>query len=125
MTDRNKPTAGFWITVALVAVLVYPLSFGPACWITSRLGHGAVILPVIYWPIIRNMEHSTPNWFNFSKFGGKLPGVGDTLYHSSRGGVINWYACLLAAEGWQWYCVDQYLVIDLDRDGKWEWRSLR
>jgi hypothetical protein len=29
----KKPTAGFWITVALVAVLVgYPLSFGPAWW---------------------------------------------------------------------------------------------
>jgi hypothetical protein len=32
MTDR-KPTAGFWITVAFVALLVgYPLSFGPAWW---------------------------------------------------------------------------------------------
>ena len=32
-SDRKKPTAGFWITVALVAVLVgYPLSFGPAGW---------------------------------------------------------------------------------------------
>jgi hypothetical protein len=37
MTSPRKPTAGFWITVALIAVLVgYPLSFGPACWITSR-----------------------------------------------------------------------------------------
>ena len=33
MTDRKKPTAGFWITVALVAVLIgYPLSIGPAAW---------------------------------------------------------------------------------------------
>jgi hypothetical protein len=33
-TDRKKPTAGFWITVALVAVLVaYPLSLGPIIWI--------------------------------------------------------------------------------------------
>jgi hypothetical protein len=30
-SDRNKPTAGFWITVALVAVLaLYPFSYGPA-----------------------------------------------------------------------------------------------
>jgi hypothetical protein len=37
MTDRKRPTVGFWITVALVAVLVgYPLSFGPACWLTDR-----------------------------------------------------------------------------------------
>ncbi len=34
--DHKKPTAGFWITVALIAVLVYPISFGPACWITSQ-----------------------------------------------------------------------------------------
>jgi hypothetical protein len=32
MTSR-KPTAGFWITVALVVVLVgYPLSVGPVTW---------------------------------------------------------------------------------------------
>ena len=37
MTDRKKPSAAFWITVALVAVLVgYPLSFGPACWLADR-----------------------------------------------------------------------------------------
>ena len=37
MTSPHKPTAAFWITVALVVVLVgYPLSFGPWCWLTSR-----------------------------------------------------------------------------------------
>jgi hypothetical protein len=31
-----RPTTGFWITVAAVAVLVaYPLSFGPACSVLS------------------------------------------------------------------------------------------
>jgi hypothetical protein len=36
--NRKQPSAGFWITVALVAVLVgYPLSVGPAFWIKSRL----------------------------------------------------------------------------------------
>ena len=31
MTDRKNPSAGFWITVALVVGLVGdPLSFGPA-----------------------------------------------------------------------------------------------
>ena len=30
MTDRKKPGMAFWVTVALVAVLVgYPLRFGP------------------------------------------------------------------------------------------------
>jgi hypothetical protein len=37
--DRKKPSAGFWITVALVAVLVgYPLSFGPWLWAVES-GH--------------------------------------------------------------------------------------
>jgi hypothetical protein len=53
--DRKHPTAGFWITVALVAVLVgYPLSFGPACWwfSDSELNGGVVvnIVPHVYWP---------------------------------------------------------------------------
>jgi hypothetical protein len=60
MTDR-KPTAGFWITVALVAVLVgYPLSFGPACWIASRcrkapptFGTRISAIGSIYWPILK------------------------------------------------------------------------
>jgi hypothetical protein len=35
-SPRKHPTAGFWITLALVAVLVgYPLSFGPACWMVD------------------------------------------------------------------------------------------
>jgi len=35
--DRKHPTAAFWITVALVALLVaYPLSAGPVTWIDDR-----------------------------------------------------------------------------------------
>jgi hypothetical protein len=35
MTDRKKPGVAFWASV-VVAVLIYPLSFGPACWICTR-----------------------------------------------------------------------------------------
>jgi len=35
--DREKPTATFWVTMTLVAVLVgYPLSFGPACGLADN-----------------------------------------------------------------------------------------
>jgi len=35
--DRKHPSAAFWITAALVAVLVgYPLSFGPVIWLGQR-----------------------------------------------------------------------------------------
>jgi hypothetical protein len=51
MTDRKKPTAGFWITVALVAALVgYPLSFGPACWLGSREWVPAEVRDVVTCP---------------------------------------------------------------------------
>ena len=39
MTDRKHPTPGFWITVALVAVLAivaYPLSVGPVAWLRNH-----------------------------------------------------------------------------------------
>jgi len=52
MTARKKPSVGFWITVALVTVMVeYPLSFGSACCgieSISRVGHlgdGGFVLP--------------------------------------------------------------------------------
>jgi hypothetical protein len=39
MTDRKKPGVAFWATVVVVGLpLLYVLSFGPVCWITSRMG---------------------------------------------------------------------------------------
>src|SRR5260370_30556182 len=37
MTDRKKPGVAFWAAAASVIVLAYPLSFGPACWLVSRV----------------------------------------------------------------------------------------
>jgi hypothetical protein len=59
MTDRKKPSMAFWATVGLVVVLVvYPLSFGPACWWFSETPIGiapaGIFVPEvsrIYWPI--------------------------------------------------------------------------
>jgi hypothetical protein len=78
-SDRKKPTAGFWITVALVAVLAYPLSFGPACWISSRIGIGVFTIPSAYRPVLwamscnRNVAH-----------------------------LFNWYAKIGAPPDWSW-----------------------
>jgi hypothetical protein len=39
--------------VGLFVVLVgYPLSIGPACWLSSRVGCGAIIVTVIYRPLL-------------------------------------------------------------------------
>ncbi len=50
--DRKKPGVAFWTTVVVVVLLIgYPLSFGPACWVTSRTNVGAALLPEIYCPM--------------------------------------------------------------------------
>src|SRR4029077_8067590 len=53
MTDHKHATAGFWFTVALVAVLVgYPLSFGPACWVIGRKMLPVSAAAKAYWPLV-------------------------------------------------------------------------
>lgn len=61
MTSSRKPAAGFLITVALVALLVtYPISFGPACWDSSRVPQSSAswgITDFPYSPILRAWWH--------------------------------------------------------------------
>ena len=55
MTLR-KPSAGFWITVALVMVLVgYPLSLGPYCWAYTQFPQHDLwsTSNQFYYPILR------------------------------------------------------------------------
>jgi hypothetical protein len=66
---RTKPGVAFWATVVVVVALVaYPLSFGPACWINNRTGLGDGILCISVKTVtptttcstgIRNGERST------------------------------------------------------------------
>jgi len=52
--SRKKPGVAFWATVAvMMAVVLYPLSFGPACWLA---GCGVVPMKATrtaYWPLVR------------------------------------------------------------------------
>src|SRR5262249_53541802 len=78
MTSRNKPGMAFGATVVVVVVLVaYPLSFGPACWMTSRLDRGADLVSVLFCPLTWAMS-------------------------PQRGTAIAWYATVGAAENWVW-----------------------
>ena len=50
MTDRKKPGVAFWTTVLVAVCLAgYPLSFGPACWVSSRSENWKI--STFYWPI--------------------------------------------------------------------------
>jgi hypothetical protein len=57
----------------LGVAFVYPLSFGPACWITSRLNTGAGCIPSIYRPLalimIDGPTDLTELLLSFSTFG--------------------------------------------------------
>ena len=82
MTSRNPPSAAFWATVGLVVALVaYPLSFGPACWIASRANVGASAIPVVYRPLTRAMSPTDGHAFTR---------------------LSEWYAEIGAADGWGW-----------------------
>jgi hypothetical protein len=65
MTSARKPSAGFWITVALVTVLVgYPLSVGPGCWMTATPRTGALVghhkAMIAFWPLGRAATWNAP-----------------------------------------------------------------
>jgi hypothetical protein len=56
MTEQKKPGMAFWATVVVVVVLVYPASFGPACWLVERgtlpiSGTATVYRPVLWMAI--------------------------------------------------------------------------
>jgi hypothetical protein len=79
--ERKRASAAFWATVALVVLLVgYPLSIGPACWVSSHLGCGSSAASLIYGPAIRACGHG-PNFVAKS---------------------VAWYSVAGAAEGWNW-----------------------
>ena len=56
MSELREKRVRTWIPVALIgALLLYPLSFGPACWIASRnKASGEAWVNKIYSPIVQN-----------------------------------------------------------------------
>jgi hypothetical protein len=53
MTDRKQPGVAFWATVVvLVALVGYPVSFGPAVWLTARGYFRDSTVQSFYLPIL-------------------------------------------------------------------------
>lgn len=80
--SKRPPSTGFWTTVVLAAALVgYPLSFGPACWMTSWFRCGERTITTVYHPIV---------WTRLN---------GPVIIDSA----IDWYSQVGARKGWGWW----------------------
>ena len=64
-SDRNQPGVAFWATVVVVVGLAaYPLSFGPAWWIKSRVDDSTAAVDVVsrfYYPLFKSAADG-PAW---------------------------------------------------------------
>jgi hypothetical protein len=102
--DRKRPGVAFWATVlVVVALLLYVASFGPACWITSRLGIArARGMSIAYRPLTWGLADYV---------------ISDGVIipkDTPLGILIRWYARLGAAgDSWDW----RFRNTDHD----WEW----
>ena len=78
--DRKKSGMAFWATVVGVVVLVgYPLSLGPACWLSANLRPSGDVFNVVYCPVLKLWDWG-PDWLvdliiQYANFSGTEPVV--------------------------------------------------
>ena len=60
IVNRRERWAKRLLAAALVAPVLYVASFGPACWITSRLDVRGQTIPRIYTPVVRMWHRGPP-----------------------------------------------------------------
>src|SRR5262249_46927798 len=103
MSER-QPSAGFWITFVILAILVlYPLSLGPACWISSPAGTGGHAVSVIHRPI---------PWL--------LPPRRVIFKPNQLEAGMRRYSEFAAAPDWRWYCISS----SPGQPQHWEWGQI-
>jgi hypothetical protein len=106
----NRERWAIWTLAIVIGVpALYALSFGPACWITSRLNFGARSIPVIYRPMTWALGNPETH---------SIPSV--TIARTFR-----WYAKVAGRTDWEWR-----FTIDASQPGRilygpWEWQSVR
>jgi hypothetical protein len=80
IVNRRERWAKWTLAVTLSLPVLYAVSFGPACWITSRVNVGVPVVNVIYLPMLWIRDVS-PEF------------IGD--------GIL-WYSRIGSARGWCW-----------------------
>ena len=72
MNDR-KPSVVLSVTMFLAAtVLLYPVSFGPAVWLSARGSVDTATLETIYFPIIWAAVHGPASFQNATEWWGSF-----------------------------------------------------
>jgi hypothetical protein len=116
--DQKRPGLVFWVTALVAVCILYGASFGPSCWISSRTGIGARLLPVIYRPITMAMKLD-------SYFVPPGPWPSNATVSFNAAGILNNYAKLWAARNgnWSWrWVVEIPNGGDLKMsEGHWRW----
>jgi hypothetical protein len=107
--NRRERWAKWTLTAAIGVPALYVASFGPACWVSSRLNteSEAPVISIVYRPV---------TWaFAEPRYGaGPPPGKLEMgLRH---------YAGLFAKPGWLWMSIGDYDLNTGDQSwGPWEW----
>jgi len=57
---RLNPRVKSWLITAIVLLLLYPVSFGPACWISSRAQPSGEVVSAVYRPVISSWRGASP-----------------------------------------------------------------
>jgi hypothetical protein len=123
--------------VGLVVLSAYPLSFGPACWLSSWTEWGDDVVSIVYQPIVSWIPVS-PKFLSFasttlltsrksrSSIGGRtIEVVGAIAEMRAPNVAISSFAKILSADGWNWvYVMEKRRSADgVDLlEGRWEWR---
>jgi hypothetical protein len=69
MGDEQRPVWP-WIVALLIGLpVLYVLSFGPACWISSRLGRAEEVVFFIYEPVIPELVMCGLNYGTVRSYG--------------------------------------------------------
>src|SRR5262245_2464539 len=97
--EQTRSGTALWLTVLVALLAIYVLSFGPACWASSRINTGAQCVSVAYRPI--TALRSRPN---------------DCRTRAAT--LIRWFSRLGASGGWEWVLVSETCS---EADAKWSW----
>jgi hypothetical protein len=94
---KEKPGLAFWGIVAIGTLLLYPLSFGPACWLSSCIHRGQSEISFVYQPLMQ---------FWWGREPGRAPRRGDLLDRFTRFASKEGWTCARFAETGEYRWLD-------------------